>query len=509
MQFRHNFGRYLLPLLRWLQQHRISLKGALLLVLLPGLILVLNADRSYNKKTLLKATQQAYDRGLLALLRTLEHSVIANTPDQPNTTNLEVHVPYSAIENLESATKTLIFYSVEIVNANTPRLIAGTALPHPLAHPLPTVAINTPLFYTADYASKKNQLRIALIKKPLYGASGESYLLLKIAETTETRNLASTALNHRSIWHDIVSSGIAMLLLFLAVYWAFKPLQRLHDEVVQRKTDDTTPLDPSKVPEEVRALVFAINHHVHQQTLATAAQSRFLADAAHQLRTPLAILQTQAEYALREPKIDYVRESLQAMVQQLTHASRLTSQLLSLSRASHQTLSESIEIFNLADCAQSAMLDILPLAHSKQQDLGWEDDGSALWICANPHFVREAISNLISNAITYTQAGGHITVRATLAWKSSTDKNLKLEPWARIWVEDNGPGIAAHLRERMFERFQRNPDQQAQHPHGSGLGLAITREFTLRYGGEIWLQASTSGGVAVCMGFSLVTLKGV
>jgi two-component system sensor histidine kinase TctE len=243
----------------------------------------------------------------------------------------------------------------------------------------------------------------------------------------------------------------------------------------------------------VRPLVEAINHHVHQHAAIADAQTRFLADAAHQLRTPLAVLLIQAEYALREPDVAKVRDSLAAVIEQLHRANRLTSQLLALGRAQHTERSEPVETFDLAECARQVMLDALPLARERQQDLGWSqpDTDAPLEVVGNSAFIREALANLVHNALAHTPPGGEVTVSAQQA---DTMEPASRE-YALVTIDDNGPGIPADQRTRLFERFARGDTDTA----GSGLGLAIAREFTVRYGGTVTLDHRPGGGTRAAL----------
>ena len=253
------------------------------------------------------------------------------------------------------------------------------------------------------------------------------------------------------------------------------------------------------MPAEVRPLVEALNHHVHRYEELAEAQSQFLADASHQLRTPLAVLLTQAEYALRETDPARVRESLTAIIARLQSTNRLTTQLLALARARHAGQDAPPETFNLGDLARDVVLDALPLAREKQQDLGWDDGRATLLpVTGYPAFLREALSNLVHNAIRYTPAGGRITVRI------SADGNAAL-----VCVDDTGPGMSANERAHAFQRFRRAheggirpgmPKDGRYAAEGSGLGLAIARAYAARSGGQVELadgEPNGHGGVGL------------
>jgi two-component system sensor histidine kinase TctE len=493
----------------------VSLKGALLLLLLPGLVIVLGMDIFISHHTLRRATDEAYDRALMGSVRAIEQGVGVENEQ------VRVNVPYVALEMFESTAHSSVYYNVQLLTpGKPPELLTGyDDLPQPPA----ALSPDTPHFYDALYHD--DWVRVAVLRKPLYRPGLSQQVLIQVAETTETRQALRDAIWHNTFWRDLGVTVSAAALLWLAVAWALRPLARLHSEVASRRPDDLAPLDPRHVPREVRPLVEAINHHVRQHGAIADAQTRFLADAAHQLRTPLATLLIQAEYALREPDPARVRDSLRAVIEQLHRANRLTSQLLALGRAQHVERSEPTETFDLAECARQVMIDALPLARERQQDLGWDapdEDGDpasrvappALTGHGNPAFIREALANLVHNAVAHTPRGGEITVSArrieagaeTAPRSRARDaasaplgqSAASTEPqswtacdWALVTIDDNGPGIPEEQRARLFQRFERG---QSATSGGSGLGLAIAREYAARYAGTIALDNRPEGG---------------
>src|SRR5690606_23751012 len=165
---------------------------------------------------------------------------------------------------------------------------------------------------------------------------------------------------------------LVVLLVWFSVAWALRPLHELRREIKARDIDNLSPLNANQVPHEVVPMVRAVNHHIGLYRKVLGKQAQFLADASHQLRTPLAIMRTQAQYAKREPDIDRMRETLDAIVQQLGQASRLTEQLLSLAHASGNDMAPQGRV-DLNVLAREVVLLYLPLAREKHQDLGWVD----------------------------------------------------------------------------------------------------------------------------------------
>jgi two-component system sensor histidine kinase TctE len=253
----------------------------------------------------------------------------------------------------------------------------------------------------------------------------------------------------------------------------------------------------------VAPLVDAVNRHIadHRQLLTE--QGRFLADASHQLRTPLAIMMTQAGYALREQDPAILRETLHAILAQLERSRRLSDQLLAMAHASlmddSATPPPQVDLNSLA---RGVVLQYLPRAHEKYQELGWVDlcgedlrEGanvaeSVALVRAHAAEVHEILANLVHNAIRHTPPGGSITVTVRI------EGDVALAE-----VIDSGPGIAQELRDAVFERFRRgNAVDPAGMADGAGLGLAIARAYARRNGGDIVLVDGHPGQPGSAMG---------
>ncbi|RAA31297.1 sensor histidine kinase, partial [Burkholderia multivorans] len=205
---------------------------------------------------------------------------------------------------------------------------------------------------------------------------------------------------------------------------------------------------------------------------------RFIADAAHQMKTPLAGLRTQAEFALRHAVPPDVQRSLEQIATSSEQAARLVTQLLALARAENRASGLMFEPVEIAALARRAVRDWVQAALAKRMDLGYEGppDDAPIDVDGNPVMLREMLGNLIDNAIRYTPEGGRITVRV------HADRTARL---AHLEVEDTGPGIPAAERGRVVERFYRILGREGD---GSGLGLAIVREIATQHGGTLTID---------------------
>ena len=273
-------------------------------------------------------------------------------------------------------------------------------------------------------------------------------------------------------------------MLAFAVGWALRPLARLRSEVQARPAHDLAPISAGDVPADVRPLVDAINDHVDRTRRQTEARRRFVDDASHQLRTPLATLTTQVGFALRETDPEEQRDALLAIESQLDEMVRQTNQMLALARSDSAELK--FEPVDLGALAEHATRRWWPAAREHGIDLGFEPPAERLMASAHAALLDEALANLLHNAIRYTPRGGEVTVSVS---RSDGD--------GVISVIDSGPGIPPAERHRAGERFFRGSNAAKA---GTGLGLAITRSIAERHGGALRVDAGPAGrGLAVAL----------
>jgi len=280
-----------------------------------------------------------------------------------------------------------------------------------------------------------------------------------------------------------------VLLIWLALARGIEPLHAVQQRIRRRSSGDLSPIDEQRIPEEVAPLVRAINHLLARLDESIRAQKHFLADAAHQLKTPLAGLRTQAELAGREIEAGQhdpaaLRESLRQIARSSQSAAHMVNQLLAMARAEHEEPAVRQGAVNLALLAREAVRDFVPRALERQIDLGFEgppgSEGAATppgpRILCSALLLRELVRNLVDNALLYTPRGGAVTVRVI---------DDPFGQVAVLQVEDSGPGISPGEREQVFRPFYRSLGTGVD---GSGLGLAIVREIATRHGAEITLE---------------------
>jgi len=313
-------------------------------------------------------------------------------------------------------------------------------------------------------------------------------LLVQVAETRRQREALSSRIISGVLLPQFAIIPLAVILVYLGLTKGLAPLERLRDRIRARRPSDLSPIPIRGMPDEMRPVVVSFNEMMQRLEENLQAQQRFIADAAHQMRTPLTGLKMQTELALRETDPALMRADLERIAASTDRAAHLIHQLLSLARAeaSHEKVHRA-EQLDLDVLARAITEDWVGLALAKGIDLGFEGADSLLIIEGVPLLLREMLNNLIDNAIKYTPRGGHVTVRT------------RGGDLASLEVEDNGGGIPAAERERVFERFYRVLGTDAD---GSGLGLPIVREIADLHSATVELTSGAWGyGTRVIVAF--------
>ncbi len=313
--------------------------------------------------------------------------------------------------------------------------------------------------------------------------------LVQVAETMDKRSVLATEIVKGVMLPQFVILPLAVLLVWLALVQAIKPLNHLEERIRARSPDDLSPLDAQAVPIEVAPLVSSVNDLLMRLKDSIATQKRFLADAAHQLKTPLAGLRMQADLAQREgANAEDLKQSLRQIGRSSIRATHTVNQLLALARAESSGTVMSQQSCNLVKLTMDVIRDCVPRAMDKHIDVGYEgaEPGEEdVTLMGNPTLLKEMVRNLMDNAINYTPSSidkpGMITARVL---KDPFSKVLVVQ------VEDSGPGIPASERELVFQPFYRALGTEAD---GSGLGLPIVLEIARQHHASITLEDSRPG----------------
>ncbi|KMN24713.1 MULTISPECIES: sensor histidine kinase [Pseudomonas] len=444
-----------------------------LTLLLVVLMLASSLSAYFNGR---EAADTAYDRTLLASARTIAAGLSQRDG------SLSADVPYVALDTFAYDSAGRIYYQVYDIQR---RLISGYEhLPAPppgtpRTDDYPALA----RFYNAEYRGQN--VRVVSLLKAVSEPNMNGMAEIRVAETDEARVAMARSLMADTLLRLGMLGLGALLVVWFAVSAALRPLERLRTAVEEREPDDLRPLPLVPVQRELRPLVQTLNHFTERLRWQFERQAQFIADAAHELRTPLAVLKARIELGLRTHDPQVLRHTLEQTVKDTDRLTHLANQLLSLARIENgaRAIAEGgAQLLDLSQLARELGMAMAPLAHSRGVALALEAD-QPVWLRGEPTLLNELLSNLIDNALAHTCTGGNVILRVSLP--------------AVLEVEDDGPGIPYEDRERVFERFYRRNQQVA----GSGLGLAIVGEICRAHLAHISLHDGAERGLKVRVSF--------
>ena len=431
--------------------------------LLAWLMLPLAAVAAFNVWTTYRNASTTAglitDRTLLASARAIAERI------RETEGVLEAPIPPSALEMFASDYPDRVLYRV-----TTPAgvLIAGD--PEIIVPPRPPKGLE-PLYFDAEFRGQP--VRAVAIAQPIIASHNSGNALVAVGQTLRSHDQLVTSLWLKALRDQVLLVVAAGVLALFGLRRGLAPLIALRKEVVGRDPAGLAPFDSATVQTELRPLVDALNEAFARIQRQIATQRRFVANAAHQLRTPLALLKTQATVGRRETETGAKDEALAAIDATANGMSRLSNQLLSLARAEQGSASLRKEPVDFTAITCEAVETLSSLAEARGIDLGYEGSSGPLAVFGHATLLRELVVNLADNALRYTPGGGVVTV----ALAGDADGVV-------LRVEDNGPGIPPDERERVFERFYRSLDAGSE---GTGLGLAIVREIVASHDGTITL----------------------
>jgi signal transduction histidine kinase len=312
--------------------------------------------------------------------------------------------------------------------------------------------------------------------------------IIQVAQPLELRRDLAAAAAVRSLRPLLIFAPLMALLIWFLVDRALRPVQRLAHEVKLRDAGSLAPLPEQNLPSEVEPVAHAINSLLARLKLAFDSQRAFVADAAHELRSPLTALKLQLQLMARAPDEAGRRAAAAQLEQGVERATRLIEQLLTAARTAPGETGPAMHTLDLAELARQAVAEAWPLAEARRTELALDAPDSAV-LTADADALRILMRNLLDNAIRYTPEGGQVNIR------------IAQQPDALILaIDDSGPGIPAEERERAFQRFYRG-QPGAGDGTGSGLGLAIVANIAARHGAGVALLDSALGGLRVELRF--------
>ena len=448
-----------------------SLRSQLLRWLLIPLALLVAIDAVTVYYAALEAADLAYDRSLLASTRALSERV--SIVDG----KVVADVPYVALDSFETDTLGRIYYKVTGIDGE---VVSGYDDLPPLPKDAKRSSAYPALVYFYNASYRDEPVRIAALYQPVYDDTIRGIALIQVGESLEARRDLSRKILFDTLWREATLVLAAAVLVWFAVRFVLRPLMRLRQDVEARKPTDLSDFDPQLVHKEVRPLVAAMNGYMARLQTLIAGQRRFIADASHQLRTPLTVLKTQAELALRENDPKAMREVVESIARTTDSTVHLANRLLTLARAEHGAAEGEMQSVSLTELGRQVGLELAVQAVKNDIDLSFEGPREVT-VRGHALLLHEMLANLVDNAIRYTPAGGKVILRVF-----RVDVPM-------LEVEDSGPGIPAAERERVFAPFYRATAAQAVNAGGSGLGLTIVRDIAAMHGATVELLDGAQG----------------
>jgi two-component system sensor histidine kinase TctE len=455
------------------QREQRSLFGEILDWMLTPLLLLWPVSLVLTWLVAQSLANKPFDRALEYNVHALAQLIMVEDDGR-----IQFNLPLPATEILRADESDMVFY--QVLNNKGEHLSGDRDFP--AAHPRYEVPAGEVVLRDDELRGVDIRVAAMWVRLPLVG--DDELALVQVAETREKRSVLAAEIIKGVMLPQFVILPLAVLLVWLALARGIKPLHRLEERIRARKPEDLSPLNHRGVPMEVVPLVDAVNDLLRRLNESLATQKRFLADAAHQLKTPLAGLRMQADLAQRDGNsTEELKRSLEQIGRSSIRATHTVNQLLSLARAEAAGAGLQRAPCDLAQLVIEVVQELLPLAMDRHVDMGYEgaDPGSAgVWLHGNATLLKELVRNLLTNAIHYSPSSAEQPAVVTA--------RVLPDPLARmvlLQVEDTGPGVPPEERELVFQPFYRALGTGAD---GSGLGLPIVQEIARQHGAEVVLD---------------------
>jgi len=446
---------------------RASLRRQLLLGLLAPVLGIVALGASLLYTFALEAANTAYDRTLLASAKAIGEQLHVQG-DGPQA-RLAATMPYSALEAFEADNRSRLYYRVSGFRGEMVSGFQDLPPPRPAGDAPNTFAA---LVHFYDERFRGEPVRMAVLLQPVAGPEGHGMATIQVAETLQLRESLARSLLLRTLSQQAVLIAVIAFVVVYVVQRATRPVRELGDHVRERAETDLSPLPEAMAaaaPRELLPLLDATNGVMARLAHLLEHQKRFVRDASHQLRTPLAVLKAQVQSA-RRGDVD-APTALAEIDHTVTRATELANQMLALAKVEQLRQQGDAPVLDWSVVVRSVALDLSALVAQARLDFELEMPAGAVPVRSHEWALRELTRNLLHNAIKQSPPGARLAVR------------LHAEAGrARLTVADGGPGISAELRQRLFEPFAAGGPQA-----GSGLGLAICREIVATLEGSIAL----------------------
>lgn len=445
----------------------LSLRQRLLIGILGPVLAVVAFNTWSLYRQALKAADVAYDRTLLASAKAIGELLEL----EPGAARLKANVPYSALEAFEADNRSRMFFKV---TGFAGEAVSGFEDLPPWRGALPARSVYAALVDFYDDTYRGFPVRVAVLLQPVAGVGGQGMATIQVAETLELRRTLAQQILVDTLWRQAALVALIAAVVVVVVQRATAPVRELSARLQARSADDLSPLDMAGAPRELLPVVDATNAVMARLAALIEHQKRFVRDASHQLRTPLAVLKTQLQSARRgdvEPA-----QALDEMAVTVDRATELANQLLALAKVEQLRQQGDPGVEDWAPIVRAVALDLSALIADAQLDFGL--DAVPAPVRAHAWMLRELTRNLLHNAIKQAPRGSRLDVRLVADART-----------AALTVADEGPGIGPELRQRLFQPFV-----AAHGAGGAGLGLAICREIVQSLGGQIALDNREAGG---------------
>ncbi|MEQ1485947.1 sensor histidine kinase N-terminal domain-containing protein [Methyloglobulus sp.] len=445
-----------------------SLKIGILVSLIIPLILFVSIETVLSYFVTLHYVDKTYDRWLLDSARALAQEI------KVKDAKVSVELPLAALEIVKWDDLDKTYFKI---NSAEKGLLAGDSI---VPEPVNPADWSKPIFFKGKIRGEL----VRVVSMRVLKKETQDVFFIHVGETLNKRQEMMTDILLADLIPQIVLILIASLYLLVGLKRGLKPLHVLANEIAKRSPKDLSPIAETHVFSEVRTLTDTINDLLARLAHAIAAQQRFIANAAHQLRTPLAGFVIQAERALREQDMDTMKPALLQMQNSAGRLSHTVTQLLVLAKSEPIDGMNEFKMVDLFQLVRTTCIDWVPKALQRQIELSFECTEQFVPVQGDEALLREVLVNLLDNAILYGYSNGHIVVSLTPSM---------------LVVEDDGPGIPEAEKNKVLERFYRIPSSPG---NGCGLGLAIVKEIADLHKARLELgRKNAKGGTRIVLVF--------
>lgn len=442
------------------------------IVLLVGGALVLFATSNFATQ----AADEAYDKLLAsAALTAMENLSVKDE-------KIAFDLPYASLDTLSLSENDRVTYRLKSESGGLLTGYDGLPEPNPKAM-AEDYKNGKSHFFTAPY--KGEDFRFIVLERLLVESGVQEKVWLQMGQSRLARTLLARDLTLKALVGIIVLIILGLLFVWLAAGWSLRPLFKVEDELLQRQPTDLKPLT-TQVPSEATHLVEAINRFMERLQRNQDRNHAFIAEAAHQLRTPLASLQAQAELAAEDVDSEVFRGRAERIRRNAQETNSRINQLLSYATLAHRVDVLLPEPVVLEEVVSKCLADLAPIAITQDVELSFDNAVGNVTVTADPEALREVLRNLVDNALKYGQGNAsQQAIHVSLI-------NSKESDWVELQVRDFGSGLPEELLTQVTRRFGRGEFRQQS---GSGLGLAIVEQILRGLGGKLELENGVQGGL--------------